>query len=73
MVVLSKAEQWKRAAILIAWWKEQHGNLGDNYSQTAIANVLELISPTAPWEYPWNEVVRSVWERSEAALAKRAK
>ena len=66
MTVMTKAEQWKRAATIMKWLKEGNEHLTQSYRDAQAVNVLEVIHPTAPWEYPWAEVVSSIIKRRRA-------
>ena len=73
MTNMSKQEQWKLAAIVLGFMGS-HPSYRDEITRDVYAiKALNLIRPTLPWEYPWREVVESLRDRSEAALAKRGK
>jgi len=61
---LTKQTQWKRAAIVIAWVVENDFCNSETGIRLRAETALRTLMPTAPWEYPWSEVVRSVRERS---------
>lgn len=68
--VMTKQQQWRLAAVVIA-------NVDLLNTAEAVSNrdyralkALSYIYDPLPWEYPWQEVIRSHRDRSETRLAR---
>lgn len=70
---MTKQQQWMLAATCLKYVAKSHRYLSADERAKLVVRTLERQRPTPPWEYPWSEVVRSLRDRSEHALAKRGK
>lgn len=64
MPTLTKSDQWKRAHVVAKWAGEPATPEGEFAYRERLRAALEIIHSTAPWEYPWSEVVRSIRDKA---------
>lgn len=71
MTGMTKSEQWLKAAQVRKYLAKSHHRLSEIERDTLALAYLERELPTAPWEYPWHEVIRSLRDRSANRFTKQ--